>query len=88
MGGDAKGIRSYLFSTSLATNPLTYSSLDSLNEVHAIGEMWANVLYEMLWNLVDAHGNSGAARPVFGEGGVPSDGRFLAMKLVVDAMAL
>jgi extracellular elastinolytic metalloproteinase len=46
---DPAGIRSYLYSTSLTTNPLTYTSLNALNEVHSIGEAWANMLYEVLW---------------------------------------
>ena len=86
--GSSAGIRSYLYSTSLTTNPLTYTSLNTLNEVHDIGEMWANVLYELLWNLIDKYGKNTANRPTFDSAGVPTDGKFLAMKLVVDAMAL
>lgn len=81
------GIRAYLYSTSLTTNPLTYKSTNSLNEVHAIGTLWATVLYEVLWNLIDKYGVTSARTPTF-SGKVPTDGRFLAMKLVVDAMAL
>jgi extracellular elastinolytic metalloproteinase len=82
------GIRSYLYSTSLTTNPLTYKSLNALNEVHAIGTMWANTLYEVMWNLVDEYGVNTAIRPTFTAAGVPTTGGFLAMKLVLDAMAL
>jgi extracellular elastinolytic metalloproteinase len=81
------GIRNYLYSTSLSTNPLTYASTNSLNEVHAIGTLWATMLYEVLWNLVDIHGITATRKPVF-SGKIPTDGRFLAMKLVVDGMAL
>ncbi|KAG9075709.1 hypothetical protein FS749_012600, partial [Ceratobasidium sp. UAMH 11750] len=35
---DPKGIRSHPYSTNMATNPLTYGSLATRNEVHAIGE--------------------------------------------------
>ncbi|KZM24704.1 low affinity high capacity ammonium permease [Ascochyta rabiei] len=85
---DPVGIRSYLYSTSLTTNPLTYTSLNELNEVHAIGEAWANVLYEVMWNLIDKHGKNDAAKPTFDADGVPTDGKYLTMKLVIDAMAL
>lgn len=81
------GIRAYLFSTSLTTNPLTYKSANSLNEVHAIGTLWATVLYEVVWNLIDKYGITATKFPVFSNG-IPTDGRFLAMKLVVDGMAL
>jgi extracellular elastinolytic metalloproteinase len=84
---DPAGIRDYLYSTSLTTNPLTYKSTNQLNEVHAIGTLWATVLYEVLWNLVDKYGITSARKPKF-SGKVPTDGRFLTMKLVIDAMAL
>ncbi|KAE8327254.1 extracellular metallo proteinase mep [Aspergillus sergii] len=81
------GIRAYPFSTSLETNPLTYTSLNELDEVHAIGAVWANVLYELLWNLIDKHGKNDGPKPEFKDG-VPTDGKYLAMKLVIDGMAL
>ena len=81
------GIRAYPYSTSLTTNPLTYKSVNGMTAVHSIGTVWATILYEVMWNLIDARGNNGADRPTF-SGGVPTDGRFLAMKLVVDGMAL
>jgi len=81
------GIRQYLYSTSLSTNPLTYKTLNTQNEVHAIGTTWATILYEVLWNLIDKHGINGNRKPTF-TNGVPTDGRFLAMKIVIDGMAL
>lgn len=85
---DPKGIRSVLFSTSLTTNPNTYTTLNTKNEVHDIGETWTSMLYEVLWNLIDKHGKNDGARPTFDADGVPTDGKFLAMKLVIDGMAL
>ncbi|KAK6084324.1 fungalysin metallopeptidase [Seiridium cupressi] len=82
------GIRSVLFSTSLTTNPNTYTTLNTKNEVHDIGETWTTMLYEVLWNLIDKHGKNDSARPTFDANGVPTDGKFLTMKLVIDAMAL
>jgi extracellular elastinolytic metalloproteinase len=81
------GIRAYPYSTSLTTNPYTYASVNSLSQVHAIGTVWATILYEVLWNLIDKHGKNDAANPTF-VNGVPTDGKFLAMKLVMDGMAL
>ena len=74
--------------TSLTTNPLTYTSLNTQNEVHAIGTTWATILYEMLWNLIDTHGKNDAALPTYDSKGVPTDGKYLSMKLVIDGMAL
>lgn len=82
------GIRAYLYSTSMETNPYTYATINTLNEVHDIGEIWATILYEVLWNLVDEHGITAARKPTFDSNGVPTDGRYLAMKIIIDAMAL
>lgn len=56
------GVRTYLYSTDTTTNPLTYSSLSSLTDVHAMGEVWANILHNMLAALVSTHGFSQNAR--------------------------
>ncbi|ORX49860.1 hypothetical protein DM01DRAFT_1337989 [Hesseltinella vesiculosa] len=55
-GGD--GIRKYSYSTSMKTNPSTYNIMDRFDYwgVHAKGEVWAEMLYEVYWNLVDKHG--------------------------------
>ncbi|KAF1921025.1 extracellular metallo proteinase 1 [Ampelomyces quisqualis] len=81
------GIRKYPYSTSLTTNPHVYTDVNALTAVHAIGTVWATMLYEVMWNLIDKHGKNNAAKPTFSNG-VPTDGKYLAMKLVVDGMAL
>lgn len=81
------GIRPYLYSTSLATNPLTYASIDKLQTEHQAGTVWATMLYEVLWNLIDKHGMGDSPKPKFVDK-VPTDGKYLAMKLVMDGMAL
>lgn len=88
MANDPAGIREYPYSTSLTTNPYTYTDVNSINEVHGIGTVWATMLYEVLWALIGKHGKNDAIRPSFDSNGVPTDGKYLAMKLVVDAMAL
>lgn len=87
IANDPKGIRNYLYSTSLTTNPYTYKSVNQMSEVHTIGTVWATILYEVIWNLIDKYGITDAREPTF-KGKVPTDGRFLGMKLVIDAMAL
>ncbi|CAG8436915.1 12369_t:CDS:2 [Funneliformis mosseae] len=53
-----KGIRKYPYSTSLKNNPETFSVMDKPGYwgVHAKGAVWAEMLYEVYWNLVDKHG--------------------------------
>lgn len=41
-----------------------------------------------MWNLIDARGNTDREEPDLDRVGVPRDGRYLSMKLVLDALAL
>ncbi|KAI8614019.1 peptidase M36, partial [Chytriomyces sp. MP71] len=50
------GVRRFPYSTNMQTNPHTYGDLDQMQEVHQIGEVWATMLFEAMWNLVDAYG--------------------------------
>jgi len=54
----SKTIRKYMYSTSMTTNPTTYETLNepAFGGVHAIGEVWANMLYQVYHNLVEATG--------------------------------
>ncbi|EHK99817.1 putative Extracellular metalloproteinase mep [Glarea lozoyensis 74030] len=85
--GNPAGIRQYLYSTSLTTNPLTYAKVNGVSEVHAIGTTWATILYELLWNIIDKKGITATRFPVLDAKGAPTDGRFYTMKIVIDAMA-
>ncbi|RFU81079.1 fungalysin metallopeptidase [Trichoderma arundinaceum] len=85
---DVTGVRQYPYSTSLTTNPLTYKSVNTQNEVHSSGTTWASILYELLWNLIDKHGKNDGDFPTFDSQGVPTDGKFLALKLVLNGLAL
>jgi len=78
------GIRSHPYSTDMTTNPLKYSSLSTLNEVHAIGEVWANMLHNVYAALVDKHGFSENAftNPTGTEGNV------VFMHNFIDGLAL
>lgn len=40
------GIRAYPYSTSLSTNPHVYTDANGMSSVHAIGTIWATMLYE------------------------------------------
>jgi extracellular elastinolytic metalloproteinase len=82
------GLRPYLYSTNIQTNPHVYNDADKLTKVHFIGTIWATMLYEVLWNLIEKHGKNDAGMPTFDANGVPTDGKYLALKLVLDGMAL
>jgi extracellular elastinolytic metalloproteinase len=86
--GDPAGLRPYVYSTNQKTNPHVYSDADALTKVHYIGTIWATMLYEVMWNLIEKHGKNDAPVPEFDAKGVPTDGKYLVLKLVLDGMAL
>ncbi|KAG8846517.1 Fungalysin/Thermolysin Extracellular metalloproteinase 5 [Serendipita sp. 411] len=57
---ETNGIRNYVYSTNMTTNPSTYKTLDKGGYwgVHAIGEVWAEILWIVYNNLVTKHGYS------------------------------
>ncbi|KAF5380174.1 hypothetical protein D9615_006215 [Tricholomella constricta] len=81
---DSGGIRTHPYSTSTSVNPLRYSSIKTLNEVHNIGEVWANMLHNVYAALVSAHGWSATART--NPNG--TEGNVVFLHLFIDALAL
>lgn len=75
------GIRSYPYSTDMSVNPKVFSDVAANQEVHAFGEVWAQMVWDLYWAMVDKYGydasienhNSGNAR---------------AVQLVVDGMKM
>ncbi|CAA7257435.1 unnamed protein product [Cyclocybe aegerita] len=47
-----RGLRRFPYSVNTTTNPLRYSDLKKLTEVHYIGEVWANMLHNVYASLV------------------------------------
>ncbi|KAG9127826.1 hypothetical protein FRC07_008836 [Ceratobasidium sp. 392] len=78
-----RAIREYPYSTSMITNPLTYSSLRSRIEVHDAGEVWAEMWHEIYALLVDKHGFSSNKNDSNGTGG-----NIAALHLLVDGLQL
>jgi extracellular elastinolytic metalloproteinase len=81
-----KTIRKFKYSTDMKTNPTnyTYLSQPAWAEVHAIGEIWANILYQVYHNLVKATGK-------FNPDWYSADktaGNTLAFQIVIDGMKL
>jgi len=65
-----KGIRTYPYTTDFSINPSTYNDLNISGQVHYIGSIWCNTLWNMTWgiikqenainpNLYDANGTGG-----------------------------
>lgn len=90
-GGRRLAIRDHYISTNMQTTPLTYADLNTLLNSGGgfdIATVWASALYDVFWNLVEAHGLGDADTVSLDARGVPRDGRFLALKLVLDSQRL
>ncbi len=78
------GIRTHPYSTDMVTNPHTYADIGdfaSPYSEHGVGSVWAAMLWEMYWNLVDVYGFD----PDLYAG---SGGNNLALQLVVEGLKL
>jgi len=55
---NGKGIRKFPYSTNMDTNPSTYKFISQppYSGVHAKGEVFAVILFEVYWNIVDKLG--------------------------------
>ncbi|KAI5476506.1 Extracellular metalloproteinase 4 [Pseudohyphozyma bogoriensis] len=98
------GIRNYKYSRNMTVNPSTYNYLDKSGYwgVHAIGEVWAEFLFEVAELFEDKHGISKSLFPPpanstaesdfysdkYANKKVPKSGNTLMLQLVVDAMKL
>ncbi|KAK5672985.1 hypothetical protein QVD99_000462 [Batrachochytrium dendrobatidis] len=78
------GVRFNPYSTSTSVNPSTYARIRRNTEVHAIGEIWASMLYEVYWNLVEKLGFSTNIKDDAKSG----KGNTLFLQLIVDGMKL
>ncbi|RDB19241.1 Extracellular metalloproteinase 10 [Hypsizygus marmoreus] len=66
IGNNSYGQRHYPYSLDNTTNPLTYKTLNSQpynKEVHAMGEVWAEILWVVAQRLIAQHGFSESLFP-------------------------
>lgn len=47
------GIRAFPYSTSMSVNPQTYNSIRTAAIPHGVGAVWAEMLWEVYWNIID-----------------------------------
>lgn len=76
---DGPGIRQYPYSTNMAVNPLTYGSIRQNPDIYFVGQVWASMLWDLHWALVDQVGYD--ADLYTGNGG-----NNIALRLVIDGM--
>jgi len=80
---DGNGIRPAPYSTNFAINNFTYGATNnpSISRPHGIGFVWATMLWDLTWDLIDVYGFD----PDIYEG---TGGNNIALQLVVDALKL
>jgi hypothetical protein len=78
-----RGIRPTPYSTDKAINPATYNTIKGAAEPHGVGYVWATMLWEVYWNLVDKHGFNPNPYENWKTGG-----NNLAIQLVMDGMKM
>ncbi|MBK8192518.1 MAG: T9SS-dependent M36 family metallopeptidase [Lewinellaceae bacterium] len=75
------GIRRFPYSTDMSINGQTYGDLSLSSEVHNIGEIWSQALWDMTWKLIDQEGFD----PDWYNG---DGGNNTALRLVLEGMRL
>lgn len=83
LGAGFQGIRNFPYSTDMNINPQTYANIGATNVPHGVGEIWAAMVYEVYWNLVDKHGFNANIYDDWTTGG-----NNLTFQLVMDGMKL
>lgn len=75
------GIRPTRYSTDMSVNPSTYDRIKTAAVPHGVGYVWATMLWEMTWDLIDEYGFD----PDLYNG---TGGNNLSMQLVTDGLKL
>lgn len=78
---DGQGIRRYPYSNNMNISPLTYGDVPGNTGVHAVGEIWCGMLWDMYWAFVEKYGFDPAWTN-------PGSGNVRAVQLVMDGMKL
>ncbi|MCF6300251.1 MAG: M36 family metallopeptidase [Proteobacteria bacterium] len=80
-GSNPAGIRQFPYTTDMSVNLHTFADISSVSIPHGVGSVWAQMLWEVYWNLVDKHGYD--ADLYNGTGG-----NNIALQLVIDGLKL
>ncbi|MCL4264015.1 MAG: M36 family metallopeptidase [Anaerolineae bacterium] len=82
-GPGGAGIRPARYSTNFAVNNFTYGDLPGLAIPHGVGFLWATMLWDMNWALIDEYGYNPNIYDAWNTGG-----NNLANQLVIDGLTL
>ncbi len=84
-GGD--GIRPFPYSTDMGVNPQTYDNIKTAAIPHGVGSVWATMLWEVSWALIDEHGWDADIYNFTGDTNLDA-GNVVAMAIVTEGMKL
>lgn len=76
------------YTCDVTKNNRNFATMNSNTAVHAVGAVWAEILYEIFWNLIEKYGITEAEFPVVDANGIPGDGRFMALKFFLEGLNL
>ncbi len=80
-GSDGLGVRDFPYSTDLNIDPRTYGDVSVSRGVHQVGSIWAAMLWELTWGLIEVHGFD---EDIYNGNG----GNNIALTLVTEALKL
>ncbi|AKD03880.1 T9SS-dependent M36 family metallopeptidase [Pontibacter korlensis] len=82
-GTDGDGIRPAPYSTDMGINPYTYGDISNaeISVPHGVGFIWATMLWDMTWSLIDEYGYD----PDIYNG---KGGNNIALQLIIDGLKL
>ncbi len=86
-GAGGPGIRPFPYSTDMAVNPQTYDHIKTAAVPHGVGSVWATMLWELTWELVDDHGWDANIYNFTGNTNLDA-GNIVAMALITEGMKL
>ncbi|MFT4698086.1 MAG: hypothetical protein ACI9SJ_001222 [Flavobacteriaceae bacterium] len=86
-GPDADGIRPFPYSTDMGVNPQTYDYIKTAAVPHGVGSVWATMLWEVSWALIDEHGFDTDIYNFTGDT-ILDAGNVVAMAIVTEGMKL
>lgn len=78
---NGQGIRRYPYSTDMNIAPLTFGDVPASIAPHGVGEVWANMLWDLYWAMVEKYGWDADINN-------PNSGNSRAIQLVVDGMKM
>lgn len=86
-GPSGGGIRPQPYSTDLAINSQSYDNIINATPPHGVGSVWATMLWEVTWALIDDHGIDADIYNFSGNATLDA-GNVQAMALVVEGLKL